>query len=551
MPPLAQRRSVERTMTLLDKLSTDDDEDDRSFLGEEEEEEKRDNLGSMGDRPSYEHGGVHVDRPSRAATLESLAATLEELAALADEVTAAEVATYSTAVRAYSGAEAVQAAVLDALAEAHANQHIDCSLRRADTPARRTARSTTAGDRGPPSRCSTLRRAATVKDARVQAALHLISSRCRPLPGSLTAAAGATLGSNRSIQSPVVNSKRLPPPQDSWPAPPPRPTLFAQAVDACRKPRKIMHAVAAWWAIQPKLALGLVWATLAAYVVLVTMASMSRACTAQYWGITGTIFGVMAVLLGAASWLQLRHISSSNSSSSSDGDGSSKCITDGDRSITPNMAAVTKSTFASVDQQKQQQEQQQKEPSPVVCKDIEWTQSHMLYFPPIMVFVGIICGFVGSSPNTLFLTPLMLSLGQYPKARHVDARVVWLSVCIAVGVAMTLVLVSATHVRTQVTSATLHLALFMTAAASSLGYLLADRLVVSQGLAHGITGMICAPLGLLAVDLWVRRTGRASIIMAFGVVRCAAGQCSAVLPACLLVLPHAVCLSAFLHNLLA
>jgi hypothetical protein len=107
-------------MTLLDKLSTDDDEDDRSFLDEEEEEEKRDNLGSMGGRPSHEHGGAHVHRPSRAATLESLAATLDELAALADEVAEAEVATCSTAVIAHSGAQAVQTAVLDAIAAAPA-----------------------------------------------------------------------------------------------------------------------------------------------------------------------------------------------------------------------------------------------------------------------------------------------------------------------------------------------------------------------------------------------------------------------------------------------
>ena len=132
VPPLAQRRSVQQTMTLLDKLSKDDDEDDCRFLDEEEEEEKRDNLGSMGGRPSHEHGGVHVHRPSRAATLESLAATLDELAALADEVAEAEVATCSTAVIAHSGAQAVPTAVPDSISAAPA-----CELKaglRPDTP---------------------------------------------------------------------------------------------------------------------------------------------------------------------------------------------------------------------------------------------------------------------------------------------------------------------------------------------------------------------------------------------------------------------------------
>ena len=71
----------------------------------------------------------------------------------------------------------------------------------------------------------------------------------------------------------------------------------------------------------------------------------------------------------------------------------------------------------------------------------------------------------------------------------------------------------------QITSATLQLALFMTTGATALGYALGGQLVMSQGLAHGITGMLASPLGLILVDAWVRRSGRASVIMVLGVAR--------------------------------
>jgi hypothetical protein len=54
----------------------------------------------------------------------------------------------------------------------------------------------------------------------------------------------------------------------------------------------------------------------------------------------------------------------------------------------------------------------------VLFNDIEWTRTRLLYFQPLMLLIGVASGLLGSSPNTLFLTPMLIGFGQHPQVRR-------------------------------------------------------------------------------------------------------------------------------------
>jgi hypothetical protein len=54
----------------------------------------------------------------------------------------------------------------------------------------------------------------------------------------------------------------------------------------------------------------------------------------------------------------------------------------------------------------------------VLFNDIEWTRTRLLYFQPLMLLIGVASGLLGASPNTLFLTPMLIGFGQHPQVRH-------------------------------------------------------------------------------------------------------------------------------------
>jgi hypothetical protein len=51
----------------------------------------------------------------------------------------------------------------------------------------------------------------------------------------------------------------------------------------------------------------------------------------------------------------------------------------------------------------------------VLFNDIEWTRTRLLYFQPLMLLIGVASGLLGASPNTLFLTPMLIGFGQHPQ----------------------------------------------------------------------------------------------------------------------------------------
>jgi hypothetical protein len=51
----------------------------------------------------------------------------------------------------------------------------------------------------------------------------------------------------------------------------------------------------------------------------------------------------------------------------------------------------------------------------VLFNDIEWTCTRLLYFQPLMLLIGVASGLLGASPNTLFLTPMLIGFGQHPQ----------------------------------------------------------------------------------------------------------------------------------------
>jgi hypothetical protein len=53
----------------------------------------------------------------------------------------------------------------------------------------------------------------------------------------------------------------------------------------------------------------------------------------------------------------------------------------------------------------------------VLFNDIEWTRTRLLYFQPLMLLIGVASGLLGASPNTLFLTPMLIGFGQHPQVR--------------------------------------------------------------------------------------------------------------------------------------
>uniref|UniRef100_A0A383VUK2 Uncharacterized protein n=1 Tax=Tetradesmus obliquus TaxID=3088 RepID=A0A383VUK2_TETOB len=117
--------------------------------------------------------------------------------------------------------------------------------------------------------------------------------------------------------------------------------------------------------------------------------------------------------------------------------------------------------------------------------EILWSRSLLLCMPGGMFVVGLVSGLLGCSPNTLFLTPLLLHLNCHP----------------------------------QVAAATLKLALFVSSACSSLSYLLNGQLLLSFGLAFGIANLLTTPLGQWLMDAWIAKTGRPSLIMVAAVAR--------------------------------
>lgn len=71
----------------------------------------------------------------------------------------------------------------------------------------------------------------------------------------------------------------------------------------------------------------------------------------------------------------------------------------------------------------------------------------------------------------------------------------------------------------QIAAATLKLALFLSMSSGSIGFLVNGQLNIPYGLAFGITNLIITPVGQLVMDIWIRKTGRSSLILVAGALR--------------------------------
>lgn len=285
--------------------------------------------------------------------------------------------------------------------------------------------------------------------------------------------------------------------------------------------RSLLAAAHSWWCKQPHLLQAVIASNFVAYCLFCLAWGWLPRCHSGFYAVTAAYVSASAGLVAWLCWLHwpktAMHTLIQTPAAELDSSRSMIDLEKGPKDSQPPAISVS-GTVKLKTAEPADVLAREEEPTPPdsaaadlrvydMFKDIEWTRTRLLYFQPLMLTIGVASGLLGASPNTLFLTPMLVTMGQHPQVRDVSR-------CSPTPQYSQVVILVASEVHTNAASTSFQGAMFLicscaicpvhelSTCSSSLAF--AGHSTVHAVLASSSGRWACSSLGCDALSLYAR-----------------------------------------------